>query len=462
MNELVVMPLSSDFELDGKKLPKFPFVMDKYGTPHVIINRFLREYHVFNKKNDSTTALAAARNIASQFNQLSQTFISTDKIGQKKEEEERVQNALSFMNYELDLSFDFELYGDDFHRTWLSASDALISIMLKNSEQTSPNQNSTTNRKMGDFIAFLWWAEKKKYSRWLTGINDRGIHGDNEFSVALEPKKNKYHEYSNPHQLNKEDQGRRNGYGAKKKVDEAYTKLQIKRDSSATPKEMALHFRNLLILRVMREGSLRNTEDITLELSQFEGEPEYNIEGNKVWIRTSKTKGKHKERRYVEIPTMLDKQIRRFIKMFRKQILPKALKDLEPSPTDPVFPSKKTGKALTRTSVNGIFKEYGINPHLNRMLSLSEMAMGLLKQGLGEGDILLLLSEHAGHSGKSDGSTIRKHYLDALSDLNLATMENPATLKCELSDAENEIARLKRENDELKMRLSGSASQDIL
>lgn len=50
MNELVVKTLSSDFVLDGRMLPKFPFVMDKYGNPHVIINRYLREYHVFKKK----------------------------------------------------------------------------------------------------------------------------------------------------------------------------------------------------------------------------------------------------------------------------------------------------------------------------------------------------------------------------------------------------------------------------
>ena len=151
---------------------------------------------------------------------------------------------------------------------------------------------------------------------------------------------------------------------------------------------------------------------------------------------------------------MLDKQIRKFIKMFRKQLLPKAMKGVKPSPTDPVFPSTKTGVALNRTSVNGIFKEYGINPHLGRMLSLSEMAQSLFKQGLGEGDILLLLTEHAGHSEKSDGKTIRRHYLDALRELEASTMENPVTLKCELNDAESEIKRLTRENEELRARFS--------
>ncbi|NMO71863.1 hypothetical protein [Vibrio breoganii] len=454
MNELVVKTLSSDFELDGKKLPKFPFVMDKFGNPHLLINRFLREYHVFKKKNDSElTILPAARNIVSVFNQLDKTYISNGSEDLKVEKEARRVNAASYINHELDLDSDFNLYGDSFHQTWLSASDALISLMLNNSEKTSPNQNSTINRKMGDFISFLWWAEKKHYSHWLTGINDRDVHGDNEFSVALEPAKSKHHLYSNPHQLTTEDGGRRKGHGAKRRIDEAYTKLQIKKDSSASPKDMALHYRNLLILRVIREGSLRNTEDITLELSQFQGDPEYDMSGNKVCIKTSKTKGKSKVSRYVEIPAMLDKQIRTFIKMFRKQLLPKAMKGMKPSPTDPVFPSTKTGMALNRTSVNGIFKEYGINPHLGRMLSISEMAQSLWKQGLGEGDILLLLSEHAGHSGKTNGATIRRHYLDALRELELVAMENPVTLKCELNDAESEIERLKRENEELRSRL---------
>lgn len=180
----------------------------------------------------------------------------------------------------------------------------------------------------------------------------------------------------------------------------------------------------------------------------------YDTSGNKVWIKTSQTKGKNKFTRDVEIPAMLDKQIRKFIKMFRKQLLPKAMKGVKPSPTDPVFPSTKTGVALNRTSVNGIFKEYGINPHLGRMLSLSEMAQSLFKQGLGEGDILLLLTEHAGHSEKSDGKTIRRHYLDALRELEASTMENPVTLKCELNDAESEIKRLTRENEELRARFS--------
>jgi integrase len=150
---------------------------------------------------------------------------------------------------------------------------------------------------------------------------------------------------------------------------------------------------------------------------------------------------------------MLDKQIRKFIKMFRKQLLPKAMQGGEASPSDPVFPSAKTGKALNRTSVNGIFKEYGISPHLGRKLSLSEMVQSLHKQGLGEGDILLLVSEHAGHSDKTNGSTLRRHYLDALRELEMSTMENPVTLKCELNDAESEIEKLKRENEELRSRL---------
>ncbi|EHH0749316.1 TPA: site-specific integrase [Vibrio vulnificus] len=455
MNELVVKTLSSDFELDGTKLPKFPFVMDKYGNPHVIINRFLREYHVFKKKNDSElTILPAARNIVSLFNQLNQTFISDNAKDVKSEKAVRNDNASSHMNHEQDLDSDFNLYGDSFHQTWLSVSDALLSLMLSNSEKISPNQNSTINRKMSDFVSFLWWAEKNQYSHWLTGVNDRTEHGDNEFSVALEPTKSKHYQYSNPHQLKVEDKGRRKVYGAKKRIDEAYTKLQVKKDSAATPKEMALHYRNLLILRLIREGSLRNTEDITLELSQFQGDAEYDTSGNKVWIKTSKTKGKNKVSRDVEIPTMLDKQIRKFIKVFRKQLLPKEMQGVKPSPSDPVFPSIKTGKALNRTSINGIFKEYGISPHLGRKLSLSEMVQSLHKQGLGEGDVLLLVSEHAGHSYKTNGSTLRRHYLDALRELEVSTLDNPVTLRCELNDAENENERLRRENEELRALLT--------
>lgn len=451
MNELIVVPLSTEFELDGIKLPKFPFVMDKYGNPHVIINRFLRDHHVFQKKNDSElTILAAARNIVSSFNQLSQTFISSTKVDVGVEISERTKITSSFMNHDLDLDFEFDLYGDDFHRTWLTASDSLIQLMLNNSEQTSPNLSTTHNRRMGDFICFLWWAEKNKYSHWLTGINDRGIHGDKEFSVALGAKKNKYHEYSNPHQLVTEGSSRKKGNGVRKRFDDAYTKLYSKKDSSASPKKMAIHYRNLLILRIIREGALRNTEDITLQLSQFEGEPEYNTDGSRVWIRTTKTKGKGKPCRNVKIPTMLDQQIRKFIKIFRKQILPKKMQGIKPSSTDPVFPSQMTGKALMRTSVNGIFSDYGISPHQGRMLSISEMAMGMIKQGLNEGDILLLLAEHAGHSSRTDGSTIRKHYLDALCDLDAMTRENPVTLKCALNDAESELEKLRRENEELK------------
>ncbi|MEZ9176314.1 site-specific integrase [Vibrio kanaloae] len=455
MNKLIVERLSPDFELDGKKLPRFPFVMDKYGNPHVIINRYLREHHAFKKKNDTElTILPAARNIVSIFNQLDQTYISNIKEDIRAEKEARSSNASSYMNHVRDSDYDFNLYGNSFHKTWLAASDALISLMLSNSEAISTNQNLSINRTMNEFIGFLWWAEQNHYSYWLTGINDQKKHGDNEFAVALEPAKRTEHQYSNPHKLEAEGKGRKKGYGAKKRFDTAYSKLQIKKDSSTTPKEMALHYRNLLILRAIREGSLRNTEDISLALSEFQGEPEYDESRKKVVIKLSKTKGKGKKTRYVQIPALLDTQIRRFIKMFRKQLLPKSMRDAAPLPTDPVFPSSKTGRALSRTSVNGIFKEYGINPHQGRMLSLSEMALSLLKQGLGEGDILLLLSEHAGHSIKSDGQTIRRHYLDALDDLDAVTMENPVTLQCELNDAESEVERLTRENEELRARLS--------
>ena len=122
---------------------------------------------------------------------------------------------------------------------------------------------------MSEFISFLWWAEQKHYSYWLTGINDRKKHGDNENAVALEPAKGDKHEYSNPHKLEVKGEGRKKGYGAKKRFDTAYSTLQIKKDSSTTPKEMALHYRNLLILRAIREGSLRNTEDISLRCLSF-------------------------------------------------------------------------------------------------------------------------------------------------------------------------------------------------
>ncbi|MFA0070882.1 hypothetical protein AB4344_24090, partial [Vibrio breoganii] len=117
------------------------------------------------------------------------------------------------------------------------------------------------------------------------------------------------HQYSNPHKLEAEGKGRKKGYGAKKRFDTAYSKLQIKKDSSTTPKEMALHYRNLLILRAIREGSLRNTEDISLALSEFQGEPEYDESRKKVVIKLSKTKGKGKKTRYVQIPALLDTQI---------------------------------------------------------------------------------------------------------------------------------------------------------
>ena len=84
-------------------------------------------------------------------------------------------------------------------------------------------------------------------------------------------------------------------------------------------------------------------------MSEFQGEPEYDESRKKVVIKLSKTKGKGNKTRYVQIPELLDTQIRRFIKMFRKQLLPKSMRDAAPLPTDPVFPSSKTGMALSRT-----------------------------------------------------------------------------------------------------------------
>lgn len=98
------------------------------------------------KNNSELTILPAARNIVSIFNQLSRTCLSENaSLG---------SGTSPHINIEHTLNSDFDLYGDSFHQTWLSTSDALISRMLQNLEMTSSNHNSTINRKMGTSLVF--------------------------------------------------------------------------------------------------------------------------------------------------------------------------------------------------------------------------------------------------------------------------------------------------------------------
>ncbi|HBC3449913.1 TPA: site-specific integrase [Vibrio parahaemolyticus] len=424
--------LVEDFKIGNRKLGKMPFVMDSNGYPHQLINEFLLSYEAITMKRDvEKTVTPKARHIVRVYNDL---------------------NKIIYTNPELESCSHFDDEDDvkeAFHNLWHTSSESILLMVQSNMKEKGDVENSTINARLSAFCHFLYWAEEKGYCEGVIGINNLEVREGKDgyrIPVSTVPPKSKAR-FSIPWRL--PDNGSSpKPMGMIGRHDRAYAALMEKGN---TEKSVIIAMRDLLLLRVMRECGLRREEAATLDAAEFcRKDPVYNDLGDKIYCKTSATKGADKDARIFPCPVELYFEIQVFAESVRLDLVPKKYRNQrggyvngfkEPKK---LFISTETGDHIKPNTVNKILKPYGINPHSSRKTAFTEICMGLIDIGYSKKECLFILGEIAGHSIKSEGKTVDRYYLIA-EEMRKGAVPNAVSLQYQLRKAELRVKELEKQ-----------------
>ncbi|HHC7359628.1 TPA: hypothetical protein ACN30T_003018 [Vibrio parahaemolyticus] len=432
--ELEVILLDKDFKVGNRKLGNMPFVMDSNGYPHQLINEYLLGYETITMRRDvEQTVTPKARHIVRVYNELNKLVYTNPEFE-------------SSPRYETE---DVESIKEIFHNLWLLSNSSKLLKVQDNMEQRGDVENSTINARISAFCHFLFWAEDNGYCKGVIGINDlearKGEEGFRIPVLAAAPKSKARFRIS----WRLDDKGSPPmPMGMIGKHDKAYTALMEKGDSE---KSMVIAMRDLLLLRTMREIGLRREEAATLDAAEFcQEDPIYTELGDKVYCKTSATKGANKDSRIFPCPVELYFEIQAFSESIRLELIPKKYRNPyggyvkgfeEPKK---LFLSTETGDHIKPNTVNKILKPYGINPHSSRKTAFTEICMGLIGMGYSKKECLFILGEIAGHSIKSEGKTVERYYLIA-EEMRKGSVPNAVSLQYQLKKAELRVKELEKQ-----------------
>jgi len=384
--------LSEDFECNGARLPKLRFVVDSEGVPNDEVNDFLLYLATVRHLNIESTIDEAA---------LCITFILNLLL--KKVE---TNNGIKW------------------NRVTSSILKKIANIISRDGTNKTPNpKNSTVNLYTSHFIQFLWWAEYEAgLTNGLVGINDIG-RNKQRYRVALDPPKKSGHKYSIPWLLpTRNDGGGGRVKGDSVDWDRALDQVINHEEDSSNFKAVAKKHRDEIMLRLIRESSLRRIEVVHLDKSQFEAVPQSGV--RRMWITLKKTK--YYETRDVGIFTGLWYDIQDYIQSSRKELIAG-----KSSKSEALLPSIKTGQYLRPRSINTVLADYGVRPHDGRGLGLTEYMIDLVEKNVPQDEAILIVSEMAGHSLKGEGKVFLRHYLRAKEVVARANMPPRSQLEAE-------------------------------
>lgn len=429
---LEVILLDDDFKVGNRKLGKIPFVMDSNGYPHQLINEFLLSYEVLTMKRDiEKTVTPKARQIVRVYNDL---------------------NRLAYTNSEFKSSTSFEDEDNSkeiFHNLWHISSESNLLMIQENMEQKGDVENSTINARLSAFCHFLYWAEEKGYCDGVIGINNLDARkGKAGYRIPVRAASSKSKaRFSIPWRL--PDKGSPPmPMGMIGKHNRAYTALMEKGE---TEKSVTIAMRDLLLLRIMRECGLRREEAATLDAAEFcQEDPVYTDVGDRIYCNTSATKGANKNSRKFVCPVELYFEIQMFADSIRLDLVPKKYRNKDGGYTNgfkepkKLFISTETGDHIKPNTVNKILRPYGINPHSSRKTAFTEICMGLIDMRYSKKECLFILGEIAGHSIKSEGKTVERHYLIA-EEMRKEAIPNTVSLLYQLKKAELRVKELEKQ-----------------
>jgi integrase len=390
------------FEYNGTPLPNLPFIIDMNGYPLTEFNKYIIYLAVDKRADQNSTIRNVAYNIRIMLNKI-----------YKFERKEGLK--------------------------WDQVTTRVISLIVDDlqrngSENKKVLKNETVNEYVSNFIGFLWWVEKVAGLRsGLIGINDIG-KSKIKYRIALEPGgKSKY---KIPFRL-KRTGGNTSVKGDSRAWNDAL-ELAICNDADVNDfKGIAKYHRDEILIRLLRETSLRRVEAINLCVNDFIMKPHL---GDKIIFITLTTTKIHSERDVGIKVDGLWQDIQEYIETSLKILVPGKI-----NTNTPLIPSLKTGSFFKPNSVNELLKKYGIRPHDGRALGLTELFIELIDLEMDQNSALLLASQQAGHSLANNNKTLLKHYLRAKEII--------------LSQDKAPISNLQLDNARLKQRLKEAVSE---
>jgi len=345
---------SDQFLIDGATYPRLPFVMDKGGVPHEALNSYIRHLAIRKKRN------------------IEQTITPN------------ISKIVKYLNY---------LYDNKPPLEYFQSTERFIQRYVNTIKGVG---DGTLNMYYSSIYQFLWFCEKSGFCNGVIGITDvdKGI---GKFPVPVDPPKDKNAQYSIPI-INSLAIKQRDNIGSQYDWDKAY-------ENSAS-KETPQGERDHLMIRIIREVSIRSIALRYLLVNAFKeelAEGELATDNKAVKIEVDKF-GKG---RFAMFNTDLYLAIQDYIKQMRPHLIGK----YKSNPY--LFPGQNKDQPLAKRTIITILEGYGVKAHDGRAISLTEMFIELIKQGLDKNECLLLVSEQANHSLKYQGSTLEKHYLYA-------------------------------------------------
>ncbi|MET0106901.1 MAG: site-specific integrase [Sedimenticola sp.] len=408
-----VINLSYDFELDGKPIPKMPFVLDSTtGEPHKALNRYIRAEC---KSNDV-----------------------------EKTVKPKIKRILEYVNF-LAEGVSFGLSAKKKYE-YHESTEALIEEYQKHLEKRSYTGDSGNNY-IRSAYSFLWFCEHNASDRDcnnVIGITDAD-KGIGKYPVPVNTSSSKFQPYEiDPIYLF--DTG---GTSGKKKEqgdirvdwDDAIEKAEAQGDEQG--------LRDSLIIRLARSVYLRRIAIANLKISEFEepvSEKDKKVGEKYVFVDEDKFEKAH----YSPISLMLYNDIRDYISYIRPEFLVKG-DDANPY----LFNGQKKGAHLSERQINNLLSKYGIKTHDGRRLGLTEAFIHYLDAGYSKEDCFKLVKELANHSENTSNKVLEESYLRA----RLIYEQNAYK---PVSELQLKVERQQKEIDELKGELAHFKAKAVL
>ena len=393
-----MIALGEDFKLGQAACPKLPFVLGSDGIPHYQLNRYIRYRALTERRNIASTITETVRQIVRYLNYLASG--AEQKLSRKQ-------------SYE-----------------YFESMDSLIRSFRDSLK--SECETATTNQYLQSVCGFLWFCERDandQLCKGMIGITDTD-KSVSKYPVSVDPPRQKNSQYKIP-LLEREIIGKRKRQRTRA-IDVAWDQAY----DTAVAGESELDARDFLMIRIIRETGLRRIALRHLLVKEFEvelGDGELRAGEKYVYVEIEKNAKGHFQKFTIDL--FMD--IADYVRQVRPALLVKG-----DNANPYLFNGQKQAEPITARQVNDRLAKHGIAPHQGRSIHLTEMFVELLREGYAEKDAIHIVAQQANHSLRNDGSTLRKHYLEAQMILKGTNFISPGQYRAEEAKLKKRIAEL--------------------
>lgn len=388
--QLLKVSSGANFVVSGRKAPHLPIFISGDGVPHRALNAYLRHRLVDEKKDIKTVRDKDALHVSTFLNFLYQQVPKDDPV--PLESWRRVTHGKMIL----------------FQRFLLQ-------------KELIPE---VRNQYIQSIYSFYWFCEQRCFCKGVIGISDSATNGyEYPLYVFVTPVRS-----SRPFKiplLERVSKRTRLNIGTPEQWDTAL--------AAAYGGATAIHVRDELMLRMVRESNVRREELAHLHVSQFSEEAKYEF------VTFFLRKDKNSKRRYIKVNVELYRDIQNYIECTRPEFLGCALDH------GYLFTGlNREGMHFSLGYINQIFAKYGVKPHDGRSVSLTERFVELISSGVDKMTAMMLVSQEAGHSMASKGKTLELHYIQAQAISKAAIYRPLGEMRAKLLKKDAEIAELRK------------------